>query len=252
MLTGLVYQLIGGAHAARRLAISHLVHPPRGDRRAADRGAGGVRPGAQPQQICRLGDHVRLVRRRHLPHQHGLFEPALHLRRRAERAAQRLRTARAASGSGAAVFAILLAVLRRHPAWCIAHLLWPRGTDLGAPGAAAADAAPRVGAPLLRSPASRRVAMAATGAYAYYNIKVLNRYETSDEQEKYQRGLRAQISEVRKAAAAVGHQRHAQRRSCIPKRAAGWSPTGATTSRTRPARRSATFMFARATATRIA
>ena len=26
--------------------------------------------------------------------------------------------------------------------------------------------------------------MAATGAYGYYNIKVLNRYETSDEQEK--------------------------------------------------------------------
>ena len=28
--------------------------------------------------------------------------------------------------------------------------------------------------------------MAATGAYAYYNIKVLNRYETSDDAEKYQ------------------------------------------------------------------
>ena len=27
--------------------------------------------------------------------------------------------------------------------------------------------------------------MAATGAYAYYNIKVLNRYQTSDEAEKY-------------------------------------------------------------------
>jgi hypothetical protein len=28
--------------------------------------------------------------------------------------------------------------------------------------------------------------MAATGAYAYYNIKVLNRYQTSDALEKYQ------------------------------------------------------------------
>ena len=36
-----------------------------------------------------------------------------------------------------------------------------------------------------RSPASRQLAMAATGAYAYHNIKVLNRYQTSDEAEKF-------------------------------------------------------------------
>jgi ABC-2 type transport system permease protein len=66
----------------------------------------------------------------------------------------------------------------------VAHLLWPRGTDLG------------LGVRLRRmrryaSPASLAIAgvaalgMVATGAYAYHNIKVLNRYETSDAAEKY-------------------------------------------------------------------
>jgi hypothetical protein len=73
-------------------------------------------------------------------------------------------------------FAIILAVL--------AHLLWPRGTDLALrsrlrrlPRTASGSALAIAGV--------AAVAMAATGAYAYYNIKVLNRYETSDEAEKY-------------------------------------------------------------------
>jgi ABC-type transport system involved in multi-copper enzyme maturation permease subunit len=66
----------------------------------------------------------------------------------------------------------------------LAHLLWPRGTDLGL----------RVRARRMRrqaTPASialigvAAAAMAATGAYAYHNIKQLNRYQTSDEAEKY-------------------------------------------------------------------
>jgi ABC-2 type transport system permease protein len=72
-------------------------------------------------------------------------------------------------------FAVILAV--------IAHLLWPRGTDLGlrtrlrrAPAMATTPVLAIVGVAV--------VAMAATGAYGYYNIKVLNRYQTSDEAEK--------------------------------------------------------------------
>ncbi|MFL6848000.1 MAG: ABC transporter permease subunit [Sphingomicrobium sp.] len=73
-------------------------------------------------------------------------------------------------------FAVVLVV--------IAHLLWPRGTDLSL----------KVRGRRMRRYASATslgiagvalAAMAATGAYAYYNIKVLNRYVTSDEQEKY-------------------------------------------------------------------
>jgi ABC-type transport system involved in multi-copper enzyme maturation permease subunit len=73
-------------------------------------------------------------------------------------------------------FGVVLAV--------IAHLLWPRGTDVSL----------RVRARGMRHYASAAAlavagiglaAMAATGAYAYYNIKVLNRYVTSDELEKY-------------------------------------------------------------------
>nr|WP_314442481.1 M1 family aminopeptidase [uncultured Sphingomonas sp.] len=77
-------------------------------------------------------------------------------------------------------FAVILAVL--------AHLLWPRGTDLGL----------RTRLKRLRRPGSALpyavaggalVTMAATGAYAYHNIKVLNRYETADEIEQLQAGL---------------------------------------------------------------
>jgi len=66
----------------------------------------------------------------------------------------------------------------------IAHLLWPRGTDLGlktramrAPAAASAS--------LLAIVGIAAAAMIATGAYAYRSIKILNHYETSDEAEKY-------------------------------------------------------------------
>ena len=72
--------------------------------------------------------------------------------------------------------AIILAVL--------AHLLWPRGTDLGLRTRARrlrhAHAAP------LAIAGVAALGMAATGAYAYHNIKVLNRYATPDEVEKYQ------------------------------------------------------------------
>jgi len=73
-------------------------------------------------------------------------------------------------------FAIVLAVL--------AHLLWPRGTDLAV--GARIRRAPRVATvPALAILGVAGVLMAATGAYAYYNIDRLNRYETSDQAEKY-------------------------------------------------------------------
>ncbi|MDQ3246787.1 MAG: hypothetical protein M3Q52_07870 [Pseudomonadota bacterium] len=75
-----------------------------------------------------------------------------------------------------AMFAVILAV--------IAHLLWPRGTDLGLRVRARRMRRRAIGAPLAIA-GSAAVAMAATGAYAYHNIKVLNRYETSDESETY-------------------------------------------------------------------
>ena len=74
-------------------------------------------------------------------------------------------------------FAIILAVL--------SHLLWPRGTDLALRSRLRrlphALTAPAIAIILVAA-----VAMTATGAFAYYNIKVLNRYETSDDVEKYQ------------------------------------------------------------------
>ena len=72
-------------------------------------------------------------------------------------------------------FAVILIV--------IAHLLWPRGTDL-----ALSARVKKVGDRL--SPAPLAIAgvaaliMAGTGYYAYQNIKVLNTYATSDEVEK--------------------------------------------------------------------
>ncbi|HET7576527.1 MAG TPA: aminopeptidase [Sphingomicrobium sp.] len=74
-------------------------------------------------------------------------------------------------------FAVILAVL--------AHLLWPRGTDLSLRvrmrrmGRYASSVS-------LSIAGVAAVLMAGTGAYAYYNIKILNRYVTSDEQEAYQ------------------------------------------------------------------
>ena len=73
------------------------------------------------------------------------------------------------------LFAVILAV--------IAHLLWPRGTDLGLRVRMRRFAAPAARVPLAIA-AVAAVAMAATGAFAYHNIKQLNRYVTADETEK--------------------------------------------------------------------
>ncbi|HEX8839100.1 MAG TPA: aminopeptidase, partial [Sphingomicrobium sp.] len=73
-------------------------------------------------------------------------------------------------------FALILAVL--------AHLLWPRGTDLSL--GTRLRRVPRLAtAPALATAVIAAVLMAATGAYAYRNIKVLNRYQTSDDAEKF-------------------------------------------------------------------
>src|SRR3954447_3862051 len=73
-------------------------------------------------------------------------------------------------------FAVILAV--------IAHLLWPRGTDLAVRSRIARM--PRLASvPALAIAGVALVAMAASGAYAYYNIKVLNQYQTRDEAEKF-------------------------------------------------------------------
>ena len=74
-------------------------------------------------------------------------------------------------------FAVILVV--------IAHLLWPRGTDLSL-RVRLRRMGRYVSATSLSIIAVAALAMAATGAYGYYNIKVLNRYETSDDLEKYQ------------------------------------------------------------------
>ena len=75
-----------------------------------------------------------------------------------------------------AFFALILAV--------IAHLLWPRGTDLGLRVRSRRMVRTAGGIPMVLV-AGAAVAMFATGAYAYYNIKVLNSYQTSDEAEKF-------------------------------------------------------------------
>jgi hypothetical protein len=73
-------------------------------------------------------------------------------------------------------FAIILAV--------IAHLLWPRGTDLAV--RRRIKRLPRLASgPALAIAGVAAVAMVATGAYGYYNIKVLNHYQTKDEAEKF-------------------------------------------------------------------
>ena len=71
-------------------------------------------------------------------------------------------------------FAVILAVL--------AHLLWPRGTDLGLKRRIG-RMRPRKSLAPYAILGTAALTMAVTGAYAYHNIKVLNRYETSDEGE---------------------------------------------------------------------
>ena len=66
----------------------------------------------------------------------------------------------------------------------LAHLMWPRGTDVGV--RVRLRKMGRFANPVSLGIAGlAAVAMAGTGAYAYHNIKQLNRYETSDEAEKY-------------------------------------------------------------------
>ena len=74
-------------------------------------------------------------------------------------------------------FAAILAV--------VAHLLWPRGTDL-ALRSRFSRIGRRLTVPVVAIVAIAALGMGASGAFAYYNIKVLNRYQTSDELEKFQ------------------------------------------------------------------
>ena len=74
-------------------------------------------------------------------------------------------------------FALILAV--------IAHLLWPRGTDLGLGVRIRKMRRYASPAPLALAGAAA-IVMVATGAYADHNIKQLNRYQTTDEREKFQ------------------------------------------------------------------
>jgi hypothetical protein len=74
-------------------------------------------------------------------------------------------------------FAIILVV--------VAHWLWPRGTDLSLP-VRLRRMRRNLSAASLSIVGVAAIAMAGTGAFAYYNIKVLNRYQTPDDLEKYQ------------------------------------------------------------------
>jgi len=74
-------------------------------------------------------------------------------------------------------FAVILIV--------VAHWLWPRGTDLSLRVRLRKIGRNVTGASLAVL-AVAAVLMIGTGAYGYYNIKVLNTYRTSDDVEKYQ------------------------------------------------------------------
>jgi hypothetical protein len=67
----------------------------------------------------------------------------------------------------------------------VAHLIWPRGTDTRWVSRLKRLRTGLRGAPLALIGVAATV-MAGTGACIYYNFKVLNRYETSDEVEKFQ------------------------------------------------------------------
>ena len=106
----------------------------------------------------------------HLPQQHGLFEPALHLWPDARRAAQRFRRHGQLLDRRAHAAALLGAV-RGHPAGrgasAVAARDRPRRSRCGRAARFAGRWPSR-----WRSPGSPALAMAATGAYAYHNIKV--------------------------------------------------------------------------------
>jgi ABC-2 type transport system permease protein len=70
----------------------------------------------------------------------------------------------------------------------IAHLVWPRGTDTRWRSRLKRIRPGLRGAPLALAGVSA-AAMVGIGAYAYNNFKVMNRYETSDEVEKWQADL---------------------------------------------------------------
>ena len=72
-------------------------------------------------------------------------------------------------------FAVILAV--------IAHLIWPRGTDLGL-GVRFKRASRHASVATLAIAGVAAAAMAGSGIYGYHNIKQLNRYMTSDDAEK--------------------------------------------------------------------
>ncbi|MBP6379789.1 MAG: aminopeptidase [Sphingorhabdus sp.] len=72
-------------------------------------------------------------------------------------------------------FAVILMV--------VAHIVWPRGTDTRWRSRLQRIRHGMRGAPLALIGAAL-VAMIGTGAYAWYNFKILNRFETSDEIEK--------------------------------------------------------------------
>jgi ABC-2 type transport system permease protein len=74
-------------------------------------------------------------------------------------------------------FAVILVV--------IAHWLWPRGTDLSL-RVRLRNVGRNISAASVAVLAAAAVLMIGTGAYGYYNIKVLNQYQTSDDIEKYQ------------------------------------------------------------------
>lgn len=74
-------------------------------------------------------------------------------------------------------FAVILVV--------IAHMVWPRGTDTRWRSRLKRVRYNLTGAPVAFIVAAL-VCMVGTGSYAWHNFKVLNRYETSDEGEKWQ------------------------------------------------------------------
>jgi ABC-2 type transport system permease protein len=91
--------------------------------------------------------------------------------------------------NGAGSFWKGAALLQLYWAFCalilavIAHVLWPRGTDLGLRVRAARARRSGFGAPAAIAGVAA-LAMLGTGLVVYHNIKQLNRYETSDDEEK--------------------------------------------------------------------